>query len=44
MNAVSHPFGGKSSHSKGQHGEVGRNSPPGTKVGKIAPRRTGYKR
>ena len=44
MNAVDHPFGGSSSHSKGKHGEVSRHAPPGRKVGRIAPKRTGMKR
>lgn len=44
MNAVSHPFGGRSSHSKGQQSTVSRDAPPGSKVGKIAARRTGRKR
>lgn len=41
MNAVSHPFGGSSSHAKGIPTQSSRNSPPGRKVGKIAPKRTG---
>jgi len=44
MNAVSHPFGGSSSHSKGKASTVSRDAPPGRKVGKIAARRTGRKR
>ncbi len=44
MNAVAHPFGSKSSHIKGRPLQVNRHAPPGRKVGKIAPRRTGYKR
>jgi len=44
MNAVAHPFGSKSSHIKGRPTQVSRHAPPGRKVGKIAPRRTGYKR
>jgi len=43
MNAVDHPFGGRSSHAKGKPTQSARNSPPGRKVGKIAPRRTGRK-
>lgn len=43
MNAVDHPFGGKSSHTKGRPTQASRNAPPGRKVGKIAPRRTGYR-
>lgn len=41
MNAVNHPFGGSSSHAKGIPTQSSRNSPPGRKVGKIAPKRTG---
>ena len=41
MNAVNHPLGGRSSHSKGHQGTVSRNAPPGRKVGLIAARRTG---
>lgn len=44
MNAVDHPFGGSSSHIKGRPTQAPRNAPPGRKVGKIAPRRTGRKR
>lgn len=43
MNAVSHPFGGTSSHTKGRPTQAPRNAPPGRKVGKIAPKRTGRK-
>lgn len=41
MNSVNHPFGGSSSHAKGRPTQSSRNSPPGRKVGKIAPKRTG---
>ena len=44
MNAVDHPFGGSSSAVKGQPTQSSRSDPPGRKVGKIAPRRTGRKR
>lgn len=44
MNAVDHPFGGKCSHVKGRPTLSPRSAPPGRKVGKIAPRRTGKKR
>lgn len=44
MNAVAHPFGGSSSHSKGNASTISRDAPPGKKVGKIAARRTGRKR
>ena len=43
MNAVDHPFGA-SRVSKGGPTQSSRNSPPGRKVGKIAPSRTGKKR
>ena len=41
MNSLSHPFGGSSSHAKGIPTQSSRNDPPGRKVGKIAPKRTG---
>lgn len=41
MNAVDHPFGGSSSSVKGKSTQSSRNAPPGRKVGKIAPKRTG---
>ena len=41
MNSVDHPFGGSSSHTKGRPTQSSRNAPPGRKVGKIAPSRTG---
>lgn len=44
MNAVDHPFGGKCSHVKGRPTQCPRSAPPGRKVGKIAPRRTGRKK
>ncbi len=44
MNAVSHPFGGSSTCSKGNATTISRDAPPGKKVGKIAARRTGKKR
>ncbi|HLD72325.1 MAG TPA: 50S ribosomal protein L2 [Candidatus Nanoarchaeia archaeon] len=44
MNAVDHPFGSKCSHTKGRPTQSPRSAPPGRKVGKIAPRRTGRKR
>ena len=44
MNSVSHPFGGRSSHAKGIPTQSSRNSPPGRKVGKIAPKRTGLRK
>ena len=44
MNSVSHPFGGSSSHSKGIPTQSSRNDPPGRKVGKIAPKRTGRRK
>ena len=44
MNSVDHPFGGSSSHAKGIPTQASRNSPPGRKVGKIAPKRTGRRK
>ena len=44
MNAVDHPFGSGSSHTKGRPTQSPRSAPPGRKVGKIAPKRTGKKR
>jgi len=44
MNAVDHPFGGSSSAHKGHPTIAGRFAPPGAKVGKIHPKRTGKKR
>ena len=43
MNAVAHPFGSKGSSTKGRPTQSPRNAPPGRKVGKIAPKRTGRK-
>ena len=44
MNAVSHPFGGSSTKSKGKPQTTSRHAPPGRKVGRIAAKRTGKKR
>lgn len=44
MNAVDHPFGGSSSHSKNKPSTTSRNAPPGRKVGLIAARRTGRRK
>lgn len=44
MNAVNHPFGGRSSHHKGKVTIAPKYAPAGRKVGKIRPRRTGMKR
>jgi len=44
MNAVAHPHGGKRSSKKNYSLCVPRSAPPGAKVGKIAPSRTGRKR
>ncbi len=44
MNAVDHPFGGSSSDHKGKPTIARKNAPPGKKVGKIRPRRTGKKK
>lgn len=41
QNAVDHPFGGRSSNRHNKSAATSRNAPPGRKVGKIAPRRTG---
>lgn len=42
MNAVDHPFGGKTSI--GKQKTVSRHMPPGKKVGSISPKRTGKKK
>lgn len=44
MNSVSHPFGGSSSSNVGRPTQSSRHAPPGRKVGKIAPKRTGRKK
>ncbi|MDI9643117.1 MAG: 50S ribosomal protein L2 [Archaeoglobaceae archaeon] len=44
MCAVYHPFGGGKHQHVGRAKTVGRNAPPGRKVGSIASRRTGAKR
>ena len=44
MNAVDHPHGTSRSSKKGHPTIAPRNAPPGRKVGKIRPRRTGMKR
>jgi large subunit ribosomal protein L2 len=44
MNAVDHPHGTSRSSKKGHPTIARKNAPPGAKVGKIRPRRTGYKR
>ncbi|MBN1386746.1 50S ribosomal protein L2 [Candidatus Woesearchaeota archaeon] len=44
QNAVDHPFGGKHSSKKGRPTIAPRFAPPGRKVGKLKPRRTGMKR
>ncbi len=44
MNAVDHPFGGSSSSTKGRATIAPRNAPPGRKVGKLRPRRTGKRK
>lgn len=41
MNVVDHPFGGGARQHPGRPKTVGRNAPPGRKVGSIAARRTG---
>ena len=42
MNAVDHPFGGKTK--PGKHITVSRHMPPGKKVGSISPKRTGKRK
>jgi len=44
QNAVDHPFGKSRSSKKGKPTIAPKNAPPGRKVGKIRPRRTGKKR
>ncbi|MEM2108986.1 MAG: 50S ribosomal protein L2 [Candidatus Odinarchaeota archaeon] len=44
MSAVSHPHGGGSHQGPGGPSSVKRNTPPGAKVGLIAPKRTGLKK
>ena len=44
QNAVDHPFGKKSSHTKGRPFTTPRNAPPGRKVGLIAASRTGRRK
>ncbi|MFH1212362.1 MAG: 50S ribosomal protein L2 [Candidatus Woesearchaeota archaeon] len=43
-NAVDHPFGGSRTSKKGKPTIAPKNAPPGRKVGKIRPRRTGRKK
>ena len=43
MNAVDHPYGGSRSSKKGKVTIARRFAPPGAKVGKLRPRRTGRK-
>jgi len=44
QNAVDHPFGNARTSRKAKVKPVGRNAPPGRKVGMISPRRTGRKK
>lgn len=44
MNAVDHPFGGSRSSKKGKVTIAPKHAPPGRKVGKLRPRRTGRRR
>ncbi len=44
QNAVDHPFGNKRTSRKAKQRPVGHNAPPGRKVGKLWPRRTGRKK
>jgi len=43
QNAVDHPYGKSRSSKKGKPTIAPKNAPPGRKVGKISPRRTGHK-
>ncbi|MEK6874821.1 MAG: 50S ribosomal protein L2 [Nanoarchaeota archaeon] len=44
QNAVDHPFGKSRSAKKGRPTQAPHNAPPGRNVGKLRPRRVGYKR
>jgi len=44
MNAVDHPFGGTNSSHKGKPTIAPKHAPPGRKVGKVSPKRTGKKK
>lgn len=44
QNAVDHPYGNKRSSRKAKNKPVGHHAPPGRKVGKLWPKRTGRKR
>jgi large subunit ribosomal protein L2 len=44
MNALDHPFGGTKSSHKGKPTIAPKHAPPGRKVGKLQPRRTGKKK
>lgn len=44
MNSVDHPFGGTTSSHKGRPTVAPKNAPPGRKVGKVRPRRTGRRK
>lgn len=44
QNAVDHPFGNKRTARKAKQVAAGHNAPPGRKVGKLWPRRTGRKK
>jgi len=44
QNAVDHPFGNKRTSRKAKQRPVGHHAPPGRKVGKLWPRRTGRKK
>jgi len=44
MNAVDHPFGGSRSSRKGRPTIAPKNAPPGRKVGKLRPKRTGKRK
>ena len=44
MNACDHPFGGTHRRTKGRPLQASKRTPPGRKVGSIAPKRTGRKK
>ena len=44
MNAVDHPFGNKRTARKARQRPVSKNAPPGRKVGKVSPKRTGKRK
>ena len=44
MNAADHPYGGTHRRTKGRPLQSGRSTPPGRKVGSVAPKRTGRRK